>query len=66
MKNMIYADNIYLFVDMGEMVQIWNLLNVVRFIVGFIVCGIFASWVFGLRVTDFGIWKKRNSTYSVT
>lgn len=30
MKNLIYADNIYLIGDMGKMIQIFNLLNYVK------------------------------------
>lgn len=66
MKNLIYADNIYLIGDMGKMVQICNLLNYVKFIFGLIFWCIFAAQMFDLRITDFGIWQKRNSTYSVT
>lgn len=34
MKNLIYVDNIYLIGDMGKMVQIYNLLNYVKFVFG--------------------------------
>lgn len=43
MKNLIYADNIYLIGDMGKMAQICNLLNYVKFIFGLIFCRIFAA-----------------------
>lgn len=43
MKNLIYADNIYLIGDMGEMVQICNLLNYVKFIFDLIFWRIFAA-----------------------
>lgn len=66
MKNLIYADNIYLIGDMGKIVQICNLLNYVKFIFGLIIWRIFAAQMFDLRITDFEIWQKRNSTYSVT
>ena len=36
MKNLIYADNIYLIWDMGILIQICNLLNYVKFIFGLI------------------------------
>ena len=40
---MIYADNIYLIVDMGILIQICNLLNYVKFIFGLIFWRIFAA-----------------------
>lgn len=43
MKNLIYADNIYLIWDMGILVQICNLLNYVKFIFGLIFWRIFAA-----------------------
>ena len=43
MKNMIYEYNIYLIGDMGNMVQICNLLNYVKFIFGLIFWRIFAA-----------------------
>ena len=43
MKNMIYADNIYLICDMGILIQICNLLNYVKFIFGLIFWRIFAA-----------------------
>ena len=43
MKNMIYADNIYLIVDMGILIQICNLLNYVKFIFSLIFWSIFAA-----------------------
>ena len=43
MENLIYADNIYLIGDMGEMVQICILLNYVKFIFGLIFWCIFAA-----------------------
>jgi hypothetical protein len=43
MKNLIYADNIYLIVDMGILIQICNLLNYVKFIFGLIFWRIFAA-----------------------
>lgn len=43
MKNLIYADNIYLIGDMGKIVQICNLLNYVKFISGLIFWRIFAA-----------------------
>lgn len=43
MKNLIYVDNIYLIVDMGKMVQIYNLLNYVKFVFGLIFWRIFAA-----------------------
>ena len=43
MKNMIYADNIYLIWDMGILIQICNLLNYVKFIFGLIFWRIFAA-----------------------
>lgn len=36
MKNLIYVDNIYLIGDMGNLVQICNLLNYVKFVFGLI------------------------------
>ena len=36
MKNLIYADNIYLIWDMGILIQICNLLNYVKSIFGLI------------------------------
>ena len=36
MKNRIYADNLYLIGDMGILVQIYNLLNYVKFVFGLI------------------------------
>ena len=43
MKNLIYADNIYLIGDMGKMVQICNLLNYVKFVFCLIFWRIFAA-----------------------
>lgn len=43
MKNLIYVDNIYLIGDMGKMVQIYNLLNYVKFVFGLIFWRIFAA-----------------------
>lgn len=43
MKNLIYADNIYLIGDMGKIVQIYNLLNYVKFVFGLIFWRIFAA-----------------------
>lgn len=43
MKNLIYADNIYLIGDMGILIQIYNLLNYVKFIFGLIFWRIFAA-----------------------
>lgn len=43
MKNLIYADNIYLIWDMGILIQICNLLNYVKFIFGLIFWRIFAA-----------------------
>lgn len=43
MKNLIYADNIYLIWDMGILIQIYNLLNYVKFIFGLIFWRIFAA-----------------------
>ena len=43
MKNPIYADNIYLIWDMGEIVQFCNLLNYVKFVFGLIFWRIFAA-----------------------
>ena len=43
MKNLIYADNIYLISYMGILVQICNLLNYVKFIFGLIFWRIFAA-----------------------
>lgn len=43
MKNLIYADNIYLIGDMGKKVQICNLLNYVKFVFGLIFWRIFAA-----------------------
>lgn len=43
MKNLIYADNIYLIGDMEKIVQICNLLNYVKFIFGLIFWRIFAA-----------------------
>ena len=43
MKNPIYADNIYVIGDMGKIVQIYNLLNYVKFIFGLIFWRIFAA-----------------------
>ena len=43
MKNRVYADNIYLIGDMGKMVQIYNLLNYVKFVFGLIFWRIFAA-----------------------
>lgn len=43
MKNLIYADNIYLIGDMGKMLQICNLLNYVKFVFGLIFWSIFAA-----------------------
>ena len=40
---MIYADNIYLIVDIGILIQICNLLNYVKFIFGLIFWRIFAA-----------------------
>ena len=43
MKNLIYADNIYLIVDMGKMVQICNLLNYVKSVFSLIFWSIFTT-----------------------
>ena len=43
MKNLIYADNVYLIWDMGILIQICNLLNYVKFIFGLIFWRIFAA-----------------------
>lgn len=43
MKNLIYADNIYLIGDIGILIQICNLLNYVKFIFGLIFWRIFAA-----------------------
>lgn len=43
MKNLIYADNIYLIGDMGILIQICNLLNYVKFIFSLIFWRIFAA-----------------------
>lgn len=43
MKNLIYSDNIYLIWDMGILIQIYNLLNYVKFIFGLIFWRIFAA-----------------------
>lgn len=43
MKNLIYADNIYLIGDMGILIQICNSLNYVKFIFGLIFWRIFAA-----------------------
>ena len=43
MKNLIYADNIYLISDMGILIQICNLLNYVKFIFGLFFWRIFAA-----------------------
>ena len=43
MKNLIYADNIYLIGYMGILIQICNLLNYVKFIFGLIFWRIFAA-----------------------
>nr|DAW39411.1 MAG TPA: hypothetical protein [Bacteriophage sp.] len=43
MKNRIYEDNLYLIGDMGILVQIYNLLNYVKFIFGLIFWRIFAA-----------------------
>lgn len=43
MKNLIYADNIYLIVDMGKIVQICNLLNYVKSVFRLIFWRIFAA-----------------------
>jgi hypothetical protein len=43
MKNLIYADSIYLIGDMGIFIQICNLLNYVKFIFGLIFLRIFAA-----------------------
>lgn len=43
MKNRIYADNIYLIWDMGNLIQICNLLNYVKSVFGLIFWCIFAA-----------------------
>lgn len=43
MKNLIYTDNRYLMRDMGNLVQICNLLNYVKFVFGLIFWCIFAA-----------------------
>lgn len=43
MKNLIYADNIYLIWNTGILIQICNLLNYVKFIFGLIFWRIFAA-----------------------
>jgi hypothetical protein len=43
MKNLIYADNIYLIGDMGKMVQICILLNYVKSVFRLIFWSIFAA-----------------------
>lgn len=43
MKNLIYTDNRYLMRDMGNLVQIYNLLNYVKFVFGLIFWCIFAA-----------------------
>lgn len=51
---------------MGKMVQICNLLNYVKFIFGLIFGVYLQHKCLIYEFTDFGIWQKRNSTYSVT
>lgn len=43
MKNLIYADNIYLIGDMGFLIQICNLLNYVKSVFRLIFWRIFAA-----------------------
>mgnify|MGYP006968135501 CR=1 FL=1 len=43
MENRIYEDNQYLMRDMGNLVQICNLLNYVKFVFGLIFWCIFAA-----------------------
>ena len=43
MKNRIYADNLYLIWDTGNLIRIFNLLNYVKFIFGLIFFRIFAA-----------------------
>ena len=57
MKNLIYADNIDLIGDMGQMVQICNLLNYVTFIFGFIFCLYFRNKRLGITIAAVCAWE---------